>query len=466
MSNSRGLPNWILASDLTWIVASMILACVLRYGAASTDLPRSILMAFSVTLLGAALVWMILWSVLGLDGFRGGWRLPAIVSQLLLGVSIVLVIVLASGYLFRIYVSRLVVCYFGLIMLAGFVLIRVATHSVLTMRYNAGAVRRVVIVGSGAVAQEAAAKIQRHPEALCKVVGYLAAGDSPLEILASGAAQGSTTVRTCGILDLLEELKVDELIFAVSRNGNPEVAELIDQSVKRGLAVSIIPHPYELYLTTPELMDLDGLPILRLRYSAWISSEPIWKRILDLAIGIVLLVACFPVIVAASSLLRVKKGNGFCREERCGKGGKPFWMYRLNSPRRADELPTYERIMQHLSITELPQLLNVMCGDMSLVGPRPEPLESLRHYTDWHLQRLNVKPGITGLAQVHGLRDQNALEDKTRYDLQYILHRSLFQDVSLLLQTIWTILRRLGRVPKRSESPKVHRPASTSSIPA
>jgi lipopolysaccharide/colanic/teichoic acid biosynthesis glycosyltransferase len=124
-------------------------------------------------------------------------------------------------------------------------------------------------------------------------------------------------------------------------------------------------------------------------------------------------------------------------------------MYRLNSPRREPNLPMYERVMQHLSVTELPQLLNVLRGEMSLVGPRPEVLESVRHYTDWHLQRLNVKPGITGLAQVHGLRDQNALEDKTRYDLQYILHRSLFQDISLVMQTIWTIIRRLGHLSRR-----------------
>jgi lipopolysaccharide/colanic/teichoic acid biosynthesis glycosyltransferase len=465
MNDFRGLRNWILASDLGWLVVSMIVACLLRYGTASIELPRSIFLAFSVTVLGAALVWTILWSMLGLDGFGGGWRFPAIVSQLVLGTSIVMATVLAAGYLLRIYVSRLLAGYFAFLMVFGFILIRIAAHSMLTMRYRAGAVRRVVIVGSGPVAQEAAAKIQRHPEALCAVVGFLAVRDSTLEVLPIGATQNSINVRTCGIMDLLAQQKVDELIFAAAWNGNPEVAELIDQSVKRGLAVSVIPQPYELYLTSPELIDLDGLPILRLRHSVWTSSEPIWKRVLDLALGTALLIPSLPVIVAAVVLLRVKKGQAFCQEKRCGKGGRPFWMYRLNSPRRETDLPIYERIMQHLSITELPQLLNVLRGDMSLVGPRPEVLESVRHYTDWHLHRLNVKPGITGLAQVHGLRDQNALEDKTRYDLQYILRRSLFHDISLLLQTIWTIFRRFGHVPKPSESETVQQNASTSSMP-
>jgi lipopolysaccharide/colanic/teichoic acid biosynthesis glycosyltransferase len=80
---------------------------------------------------------------------------------------------------------------------------------------------------------------------------------------------------------------------------------------------------------------------------------------------------------------------------------------------------------------------------MSLVGPRPEGLERASRYTDWHRQRLSVMPGMTGLAQVHGLRHQNSSEDKTRYDLQYILRRSVFQDISLLLQTIWTLMGRM-----------------------
>jgi lipopolysaccharide/colanic/teichoic acid biosynthesis glycosyltransferase len=106
-----------------------------------------------------------------------------------------------------------------------------------------------------------------------------------------------------------------------------------------------------------------------------------------------------------------------------------------------------------------------LLGQMSLVGPRPEGFENVRHYTDWHRQRLNVKPGMTGLAQVHGLRDQNPLEDKTRYDLQYILRRSLFQDVSLLLQTLWTLggrLARLGNLRQRDPGPTPPQPASHS----
>jgi lipopolysaccharide/colanic/teichoic acid biosynthesis glycosyltransferase len=148
------------------------------------------------------------------------------------------------------------------------------------------------------------------------------------------------------------------------------------------------------------------------------------------------------VILTVAAWFKIRKGKGFCSEVRCGQFGKPFMMYRLNSDRQAVGLSFHEFLMQQSSLTELPQILNVLRGDMSLVGPRPEGPEKVRHYSDWHRQRLSVTPGITGLAQVHGLRDQNSSEDKTVYDLQYILRRSLFLDISMLLQTMWTLALR------------------------
>jgi lipopolysaccharide/colanic/teichoic acid biosynthesis glycosyltransferase len=446
MKNSQCLRKWIMAADLAWLPMAMILAWLLRYLETWSKQPVAVVQAFLLMLLGASLAWTILWSVFELDGFRGGWRFSAVVSHLLLAVTIVMGMLLAGGYLVRVYVSRLALVYLGVLMLCGFVLIRVAARWILSTRYRAGAVRRVVIVGNGPLAREAAAKIERHRETLCQVAGFLSLGDSAFDVLHQETS-GLVEVRTCSVLDLLERYKIDEVIFAVPRNGNSEVADLMDQCVKRGIAVSLIPQPYELYMSVPQLMDLDGLPILRLKHTAWTSPNPAWKRILDLVLGTLLLVPCLPIIVVAAAVLKMKKGKGFCREERYGQHGKTFWMYRLNSPRRVAGLPSLELFMQHLSLTELPQLFNVLRGNMSLVGPRPEGLDDVCHYTDWHLQRLKVQPGMTGLAQVHGLRDRNPLEDKTRYDLQYILHRSLFQDVSLLLQTISTLLLRLGQRP-------------------
>jgi lipopolysaccharide/colanic/teichoic acid biosynthesis glycosyltransferase len=117
----------------------------------------------------------------------------------------------------------------------------------------------------------------------------------------------------------------------------------------------------------------------------------------------------------------------------------------MNVQRRAPHANWFERLLEESSVTELPQLWNVLRGDMSLVGPRPESPSRAKRYTDWQQRRLSVKPGITGLAQVYGLRDESSSEDKTRFDLQYLLYPSLLADVSLLMQTMWTLARRISR---------------------
>ena len=111
---------------------------------------------------------------------------------------------------------------------------------------------------------------------------------------------------------------------------------------------------------------------------------------------------------------------------------------------QARDLSGTEKMLALLSISELPQLLNVLKGEMSLVGPRPEPFDRVKRYSDWQRQRLSCKPGVTGLAQVHGLREENSSEDKAYYDLRYIQDCSLLADLSLVVQTIWTISRRLA----------------------
>ncbi len=117
-------------------------------------------------------------------------------------------------------------------------------------------------------------------------------------------------------------------------------------------------------------------------------------------------------------------------------------MLRLNIDRTPSNASRFEAALRKFSLTELPQLWNVLRGDMSLVGPRPEPFDRVCRYSEWQQQRLAVKPGMTGLAQVQGLREQHSSEEKTRFDLQYLLSASLWTDLSLLLQTVWTLATR------------------------
>lgn len=442
----RKLRDWLLAADLLWLIASVSLACFLRYGLAWRSEPRSTLETFVLTLLGSWVIWPALSRFADLGGGRHAWRIPAIISHLLLMVAVMMFVLLATAYLTRIYLSRLAIGCFAVASFVGFVLIRLGVRAFLRTSAYTDAARKICVVGSGPVARETASRLAQHPEMRCKVIGFLTPDDMSPDLLSCGRTSRFTYIPASGVLDALRAQKVDEIVFANSRNGDPRIVELMQQCVKCGMAISIIPQPYELYSSAVELVDLDGIPLVRLRRSLSGPKFQEWKRVMDLVFALPLLLFALPVILGAGLILRIKKGRAFSSEERYGLQGQRFGVYRLNSPRKETDLPKYERILQHLSITELPQLLNVIRGEMSLVGPRPEGIDRVRHYTDWHWQRLSVKPGITGLAQVYGLRDQHALEDKTRYDLQYILRRSLFQDLSLLLQTIWTLLVRLGHL--------------------
>ncbi len=439
----RNLRNIILTADLAWGMLAMPLGYLLRYGwvwHGPTD--RSALI-FLPPLMATLLLWSVMSSWGRLDGFRAGSMFSAVISQLLLSVLALMSALFTIAYLGRQYISRLALGYFGLLLFVGFLAIRLIARSIMASRRAQGLVRNVVIVGNGPLAREMASKVECHPEMLRKVVGFLSPGEDAFPTASSTNRRDAVVLRTLDIAEMLKSQRVDEIILTVSAPGHPEILDLTSRCSRQGIAVSMVPQPYEMYLTKPELTDLDGLPLLELQTAPLGAGEPFWKRGFDIAMALVLLPVCIPPLLVGAVFFRLKKARAFCCERRCGQFGKEFGIYRLNSVRTTTEPPGFERLLRKLSITELPQLFNVLRGEMSLVGPRPEGLDRASHYTDWHRQRLNAKPGITGLAQVYGLRHQHSSEDKTRYDLQYILHRSPFQDISLLLQTAWTLMVRL-----------------------
>lgn len=424
---------------------AFVASVVLRYGTSPSEQQLMAFRAFAPYAGLTAILWIVLSLSTKLDTFRGGWHFPAVFSRVVLAVSVVMSVLLTCGYVLHDFLSRLVLAYFGLLLASGFMVVRYGTGKWLQSRYGKGSVSRVMIIGWGRVAQELATKISRHPEMLCKVVGFLTPRDVLLESDAgtSGMNAVRSTISTLSVCELLRDKHVDQLILALSRPAWPEVLKMADQCRERGIAVSIVPHPYELYLSKPEFTDLDGLPLLRLQTHSKTETPYFGKRIFDLVVGVALSSIALPIVLVSAVFLKMKKGRAFLLEERCGLQGNCFRMWRLNVDRYASSKDLVEKLMGRLSITELPQLWNVIRGEMSLVGPRPESLDRVRLYSEWHHQRLSVKPGITGLAQVHGLREHHSSEEKARFDLQYRLNSGLFLDVSLLLQTIWTVSGRL-----------------------
>ena len=447
--NTRKLEIWILLADLVWISGAFFVSDLLRFGLTWTPGERISIHALSPFAITAAAVWVALSFFMQMDGFRGGWRFSVVFSHLLFGSACTIAVLLAVGYLTRTYVSRLALAYFIFLIFIGCLWIRVAARSVLRWRHESGDIWRVVILGGGRVAQEVATKIQQHPEMLCKVVGLLFP-QQPVEeiILPLGGSESlprSSKFSTLEIANFLRRANVNEVIVALSHAPTPEIRTLMTRIRDLGIATSLVPQSYELYASQPKLITLDGLPLVQLHDVGLRRRYVVLKRLLDIVGALCLVIPAALVLVPAAIVLLIKKQQAFRWETRSGQFGAPFQMLRLNVDRPVRSNSRFEFSLEYLSITELPQLWNVLRGQMSLVGPRPDHISSLGRYSEWQQRRLKVKPGMTGLAQVHGLREFSSAEQKTRFDLQYVVDPYLLRDISLLLQTVWTLLLRRFR---------------------
>jgi lipopolysaccharide/colanic/teichoic acid biosynthesis glycosyltransferase len=434
---NRKLQYSILGADLIWMAAAFLFAIPLHNGQGANltrwNLP-ALLVAFSI--------WTVLYFSKKLEGFRGGWYFPSVFSQVVVGVFYLMSSLLGLTFLAGYSYPRSALLWLACLLPTGFIAIRCLVWWLAISRSWARAARRVVILGSGRLVRELALKIVHHPEMAMEVAGVLFPSGTEAKKQGPQLPPGTVSLRSLNVLRFMQAKGVQELIVVEPVPPGPEPLKLISNFRKAGIRVHLVPQHYELYLSKAKLTEIDDVPLLSLEEQTLPVIGLHVKRFIDLVGASFLLVLSAPLLAFSAAVLHLGKGAAFRRELRCGKNGRPFWMHRLNIDRDAPNLNFHERMLAHFSVTELPQLWNVLKGEMSLVGPRPEPSCRVKHYSMWQRQRLSVTPGMTGLAQVNGLREQHSSEEKARYDLQYIFHWSLFLDISLVLQTAWTFFVR------------------------
>jgi lipopolysaccharide/colanic/teichoic acid biosynthesis glycosyltransferase len=391
----------------------------------------------------AGICWVLVFHKMKLDGFYGGYEVSAVLSQLFTGLAALVMLIASAGFLLREQPSRLVLLNFCAMFFALAFGGRMLARSMARRLSGAGKRHRVLVMGKGRIAQEIAERIQKHPEMRWEIVGFLfPAGDDFVEPILHAAP--TSQLNSLQIESLLTKERVDELILTTPVQEHGEMLNLVANCRQNGIKVSVVPSLYQLYVQRPSLIDLDGLPLIRMAEAQPVLLQSVVKRTIDVFGAGFLLILALPVLILSSVMLWMQKGSAFMAEVRCGLNGKRFRMLRFNVKRGSvSDLSRTEKMLRLLSFTELPQLLNVLKGDMSLVGPRPEAQERVKRYSDWQRQRLCCKPGLTGLAQVHGLREENSSEDKAYYDLRYLQDRSPLGDLSLILQTAWTISKRV-----------------------
>jgi exopolysaccharide biosynthesis polyprenyl glycosylphosphotransferase len=416
--------------------------------------------------LAAALIWPLAAFAVGLYGsdklstwasvvadIPGGMVAALIVTWPLFGIAVGLE--LGDPFL----LSVVTIVLLGLLATIGRSLVRAHLHRSPVL------LQRTLIVGSGVVAGNVVDKIEKNNQFGLVPVGIV--DDDPYE---NGSPDLPWLGRISGLDMVIKSKDIDRVIITFSRAGHEHLLEAIRAARDARVPIDIVPRLFEFLDGVRALDQVGGLPLLSVGASSLTRVSMTAKRTLDLVGAAVLLVAFSPIMIAFAVALKLEsRGPVFFRQPRAGRGDGEFALIKFRSmyvdaERRKAELQKLNesddgvmfkiredprvtkvgRVMRRFSIDELPQLFNVLTGDMSLVGPRPLiHEESAALETEWHLRRRELRPGLTGPWQIYG-RSQSPFQEMVRFDYQYVSGWSLARDIELLLATVPAVLSGRG----------------------
>ena len=390
-------------------------------------------------------VYVLLYGLLGVYSARAERSYVHEYGRVLLGNTIALMLLVDLIYLFReAYLSRWMLFIYYLLMDALTMLRGFLYHRWLRARYKKGReLRRLVILGDGTAARDCLRRIRARQEVGVQVIGSI--GDLPLGTLPLLGGYDRLDA-------LLAETSPDMAVIALDETQADALTDILRLCQATGVPLAMLPMSYRTLSARPYREDLAGLPLINIRRVR--LDEPaaaLLKRLGDILGSAALLVLTSPIMLLAALGTRLSSpGPVLFRQERIGKDRRPFQMLKFRSMRLNDASQTawtrrgdarrtrFGAFMRRYSIDELPQLWNVLRGDMSLVGPRPEiPLyvDHFKYSVPLYMVRHQVRPGITGWAQVHGLRGNTSIEERVDYDLYYIENWTPLLDIKILLMT-------------------------------
>ncbi len=449
----RGLfVTGLLLSDAAVIVLALYAADYVRFhllpagGQPLPHLPHDLILP--PALLAVLAILPVLW-VVGLYEMRRGWGGLDLLFSTAVASALGVMGFLALSYLLKIFwYSRLMVWIFGGIVWIGLVALRLIIKPILLWLFRNGfGVLRLVIVGDSPVARSLASRIRSNPHSGLRVVGHLLVSDSAV---GPGAAPGD---RLEAAFEHLQNARPHICLFAESIHEREEMSVLLARCQEEGIDVWLATDLHQRFSPRTELKEVLAVPVIavgRLRLATW---ESLLKRSLDIVGAIALLILAAPFMLYAAFRVRREIGGPVIfRQKRVGFQGRPFTIFKLRAAPAATEsskgggspprATPFCDFLRAYSLDEIPQLWNVLRGEMSLVGPRPETSERVRRYNPWNRRRLHVKPGITGLAQIAGVRGEHDFDVKSRFDLRYAESQSLLFDLQILLRTPLVIWRR------------------------
>ena len=349
-------------------------------------------------------------------------------------------------------VSQLVWLLFLGVMVILTYMSRETVRQLLERRWRAGiGLKRIVIAGTGDLGRMVADRILQHRELGFQIIGFVddrAGGDHigyrGLPLLGTLAEVG----------EIAQRERIDQLYVALPLEEHTKLLDLVELTSREFIDVKVVPDLLQFLTLRARLEDLDGLPIININdvplqgFNAWL------KRAIDIVLSsATCVVLAIPAAIIAAAVKLTSSGPVFYRQERMGLDGRTFSVYKFRSmyaDAEDDSGPVWARdddpratpigrLLRRFDLDELPQFWNVLAGDMSIVGPRPERpffVEQFKHRIPQYMLRHKVKAGITGWAQVNGWRGNTSLEKRIAYDLYYIENWSVTLDIKIMWLTL------------------------------
>jgi exopolysaccharide biosynthesis polyprenyl glycosylphosphotransferase len=362
--------------------------------------------------------------------------------------------------------SRLLYAYFVLLDGAFVVGFHLALRLQWQRRLRRGiGVSKVLVVGTGELGRRVGDLLAAGEDQGARLVGFLADGDLP----ASGVDAARVLGALADLARVVVEHAVDELIFALPASRREAIVEMLATLQDFPVVVRLVPDLLDVAASRATVTEVGGIPLIGIREPAIVGLDRALKRLLDLCGAAVGLLLFGPTLMLAAAIaIRLDSpGPVLFAQGRTGENGRPFTIYKFrtmvaDAEARLDEVRALSalsgaafkvkedprrtrvgKLLRRTSIDELPQLFNVLRGDMSLVGPRPEETRVVGSYSAWHFKRLMVKPGITGPMQING-RGDLSLDERVRLELTYIENYSILTDLKILLMTVPAVLSGKG----------------------
>ena len=366
-----------------------------------------------------------------------------------------MLMVMAGAFFYRTFsYSRLV---FGLLGATSVMFISAGRFMVLQFEQwwyiRGNDLKNVVIVGTNEAAKRIYDKIAHNASLGYKVIGYFSSGKN--------GAMMQTQALHLGPLSKVPQYvrmnNVDIMLIALDYKDHPKLYELVRDCEGLNTEMMMVPDMVELMSTSVGVHELEGIPFLKIKNVPFTTWNLIVKRAFDVCFTGLVLILVSPLLLIIAALVKLESGGPvFFKQERVGIDGKSFHVWKFRSMKVDAEQktgPTWAkkndprvtrlgRFLRRWSLDELPQLFNVLKGDMSIVGPRPERPVFVEQFKEIpkYLDRHRVKTGMTGWAQVNGLRGNAPIEERTRYDVYYVENWSLVFDIKIILKTMRAVL--------------------------